>query len=98
MVNRIKGTTSLTGVLGYPIEHSKSPQMHNFAFKSLGLDYVYMAFEIQEGLIKEGVDAMKILNAIGFNITMPHKKEVIGVLDEVSEEARIIGSVNTVSV
>ncbi|MBZ2173991.1 shikimate dehydrogenase [Schnuerera sp. xch1] len=96
MNNRIQGTTSLVALLGYPIEHSKSPAMHNTAFEALGLDYVYLAFGIKKDLLKQGLDAMRALNAIGFNITMPHKEEVVGLLDEITEEARIIGSVNSV--
>lgn len=96
MANRIQGTTTLVGLLGYPLKHSRSPHMHNTAFEALGLDHVYMAFEVQEGHIKEGLDAMRILNAEGCNVTMPHKKKVLEFLDEISEDARIIGSCNTV--
>lgn len=95
-MNHIKGTTSLSGLIGYPVKHSKSPQMHNTAFEALGLDYVYLAFEVQEGNLKKAVEAMKTLNAIGFNVTMPYKTKVLEYLDDISEEARIIGSVNTV--
>lgn len=96
MSNRIQGTTQLTGLLGYPIKHSKSPHMHNSAFEKLGLDYVYLAFDIENGFLNEGIDAMKTLNAKGFNITMPHKEKVIDYLDKISDDAKIIGSVNTV--
>ena len=96
MSNRIQGTTTLIGLLGSPSRYSKSPHMHNTAFEALGLDYVYMAFEVGDGFIKEGVEAMKTLNAAGFNVTMPHKKRVMEYLDEISEEAKLIGSVNTV--
>lgn len=96
MKNRIKGTTSLLGIIGSPVKHSKSPNMHNPSFEKLGLDYVYMAFDIADGAIKQGIEAMKTLNAKGFNITMPHKEKVMEFLDEISEDAKIIGSVNTV--
>lgn len=92
----IKGSTRLMGLLGNPVKHSKSPYMHNLSFEKLGLDYVYMAFEIQDNLIGKSVDAMKILNAKGFNVTMPHKQRIMDFLDEISEDAKIIGSVNTV--
>lgn len=98
MANRIQGTTSLAGLLGYPLKHSRSPHMHNTAFEALGLDYVYMAFEVQEGYIKEGLEALKLLNAIGGNVTMPHKKKVLEFLDEISPDAKIIGSVNTIKI
>lgn len=96
MTNRIQGTTQLTGLLGYPIKHSRSPHMHNSAFGKLGLDYAYLAFDIKEGFLEEGLNSMKTLNAKGFNITMPHKEKVIDYLDEISDDAKIIGSVNTV--
>ncbi|WP_313343858.1 shikimate dehydrogenase [Sedimentibacter sp.] len=96
MANRIQGTTTLVGLLGYPLKHSRSPHMHNTAFEALGLDHVYMAFEVKEGYIKEGLDAIRILNTEGCNVTMPHKKKVLEYLDEISDDAKIIGSVNTV--
>lgn len=92
----IKGSTRLIGLLGNPVKHSKSPHMHNLCFEKLGLDYVYMAFGIQDNLIGKSVDAMRILNFKGFNVTMPHKQRVMDFLDEISEDAKIIGSVNTV--
>lgn len=96
MKNRIQGTTVLTGLLGYPIKHSRSPHMHNTAFRKLGLDYAYLAFDIEEGNLQEGINAMRTFNAKGFNITMPLKERVIDYLDEISDDARIIGSINTV--
>ncbi|HHZ02770.1 MAG TPA: shikimate dehydrogenase [Tissierellia bacterium] len=96
MISRIKGTTKLIGLLGDPVKHSLSPLMHNTAFKALNLDYVYMAFQVKEGFIKEGIEAVKTFNLEGFNLTMPHKQRVMEYLDEVSEEAALIGSVNTV--
>lgn len=95
-MNHIKGTTLLAGLIGNPVKHSKSPQMHNTAFEALGLDYVYLAFEVSEESLKKAVEAMRTLNAIGFNVTMPYKTEIIEYLDDITEEARIIGSVNTV--
>jgi len=96
MISRIRGTTKLISLLGDPVKHSLSPLMHNTAFEAMNLDYVYLAFPIKEGLIKEGLDAMKTLDAAGFNLTMPHKQSVVDFLDEVTEEAALIGSVNTV--
>lgn len=96
MTNRIQGTTRITGLIGSPIKGSKSPHMHNSAFQKLGLDYVYLAFDTEEGMINEALNAMKLFNARGFNITMPHKEVVIDYLDDLTEEVKIIGSVNTV--
>ncbi len=93
-MNRIKGTTRLISILGNPVKHSKSPQMHNRSFEKLGLDFAYMPFEIEE--LGKAVGAMKILNAKGFNITMPYKGQVMEFLDEIDRAADMIGSVNTV--
>ncbi len=98
MANRIQGTTTLLGLIGYPLKHSKSPHMHNTSFEALGLDYVYMAFEVEDGHIKEALDALKILNAKGGNVTMPHKSKVVDYLDDISPDAQIIGSVNTIKI
>lgn len=92
----ISGYTRLVGLLGYPIRHSKSPHMHNMAFQHLGLNYAYLVFEVNESNLKEAISAMKTLDVAGFNVTMPNKSNVIPLLDEVSPEARLIGSVNTV--
>jgi len=98
MTNRISGTTSLIGLLGNPVKHSKSPHMHNKSFQALGLDYVYMAFEVQDGHIKEALDSLKTFNAIGGNITMPHKTKIVEYLDDISPDAKIIGSINTIKI
>lgn len=98
MTNRIQGTTTLLGLLGYPTKHSKSPHMHNTSFETLGLDYVYLAFDIEEGHIKEAFDSLKMLNSKGGNITMPHKNKAVEYLDEISPDAKIIGSVNTIKI
>ncbi len=89
------GTTRLTCLLGSPVSHSISPAMHNRAFEALGLDYSYMAFDISESQIKNAIDALKLLNCRGFNLTMPLKTAIIPYLDELSEAARLSHSVNT---
>lgn len=94
--NRITGTTRLTGLLGFPVRHSKSPHIHNTAFQALGLDYVYMVFEVDHENLQDAVQAMKTLDVAGFNLTMPHKQKVIPMLDALSQEAGISGAVNTV--
>lgn len=92
----ITGRTKLIGLLGYPISHSLSPTMHNAAFAYLGLDYAYLTFDTKEDNLADVVTAMRVLNVRGFNVTMPNKKNVMQLLDEVTPEARMIGSVNTV--
>ncbi|BCB96963.1 shikimate dehydrogenase (NADP(+)) [Dissulfurispira thermophila] len=92
----ISGKTRVTGLFGYPVEHSLSPLMHNAAFKYLGLDYCYVTFLVSPDLLGDAVKAIKALNLSGVNVTVPHKENVINFLDEISEEASFIGAVNTI--
>ncbi len=92
----ITGSTGLTALLGSPVAHSISPQMHNEAFRQLGLDYVYLAFDITPGQLKETFLGLKALNIRGFNLTMPLKTEIIPYLDGLTPAARLAGAVNTV--
>ncbi len=92
----ITGTTKLTGLFGNPVEHSMSPTMHNQAFNHLELDYRYLAFDIAESDLKSAVESIKALNLAGVNVTIPYKEEVIKYLDDLSQEAKIIGAVNTI--
>ncbi|NLL82464.1 MAG: shikimate dehydrogenase [Tissierellia bacterium] len=98
MVNKISGTTTFMGLLGNPVDHSKSPIIHNTAFEALGLDHVYMAFKVEDGKLNDAVKGLKALGSKGGNITMPYKTKIIEYLDEISPEAKIIGSVNTIKI
>jgi shikimate dehydrogenase len=93
----IAGHTKVLGVFGRPIGHSVSPAMHNAALNELGLDYVYVAFDVDPAWLERAVQAVRALGMAGVNVTIPHKEEVIRFLDEVSPEARLVGSVNTIS-
>ncbi len=88
--------TKLTGIIGRPIKQSFSPKIHNGAFQYLNLNYIYIPFDVVQQDLSKTVEAMKVLKFRGFNVTMPHKREVMNYLDEVSENAKIIGAVNTV--
>lgn len=92
----ITSTTRLVGLFGHPVAHSKSPQMHNQAFAALGLEYRYLAFDVLPEQIGEAVAGIRALGLTGVNVTIPHKVAVIPYLDELSEEARLIGAVNTI--
>lgn len=92
----ISGTTRLTGLLGSPVGSSRSPEIQNYAFQKLGLDYVYLALDVGCEDVNEAINAMRMFNTRGFNITMPLKEVVIRYLDSITEEAEAIGSVNTV--
>ena len=86
----------LTGLLGSPVAHSKSPLMHNEAFKELGLNYVYLCFDVPENNLKVAYEGLKKLNVAGFNCTMPDKTLICELVDELSPAASMIGAVNTV--
>jgi shikimate dehydrogenase len=92
----ISGKTKIVGIFGYPIEHTLSPLMHNSAFDALGLDIRYIAFKVSPDDLRDAVRAIKALNLLGVNITIPHKEKVIPLLDVVDDEATFIGAVNTV--
>lgn len=92
----IKGSTNIVGLIGHPVEHSFSPPMHNAAFAELGLDYAYVAFDVNPNDLKSAIDGARALNIKGFNVTIPHKIEVMQYLDELDEVARLIGAVNTI--
>lgn len=92
----ITGHTQLTALLGSPVAHSISPLMHNEAFRLLGLDYVYLCFDINEDTLPKAVAGLKECSIRGFNLTMPNKNRIVELLDELSPAARLIGAVNTV--
>lgn len=92
----ITGKTKTLGIFGYPISHTLSPAMHNAVIKALGLDMVYLPFEVKPSSLKEAINGIKSLGIIGVNITIPHKEAVIRFLDDISEEARLVGAVNTI--
>lgn len=92
----ITGRTKITGLFGYPVDHSLSPSMHNAAFEHLGMDYCYLPFPVHPNFLSRAVDAIRALNMIGVNVTVPHKESVIPLLDSINEEASFIGAVNTI--
>ena len=96
MEQRIKGTTGLLALIGSPVGHSGSPDMYNFCFRYHNLDYCYMAFDIKEDQVPAALDAMRLFNMRGCNVTMPCKTAAAQNMDELSPAARIIGAVNTI--
>ena len=95
-MKEITGHTRLTGLLGSPVAHSISPMMHNEAFQQLDLDYVYLAFDVDEKGMKNAIQGLRMLNVRGFNVTMPGKNVMATLCDNLSPAAEIIGAVNTV--
>jgi shikimate dehydrogenase len=84
-------------VIGDPINHSLSPNIHSAAFRELNLDCSYIAYRIPKGELKEGIDALKKIKIDGFNVTIPHKVEMMKYLDKIDESCSITGAVNTVT-
>ncbi len=95
-MNQITGHTKLTGLLGSPVAHSISPMMHNEAFQQLGLDYVYLAFDVGTDTLEKAVEGLRALNVRGFNLTMPDKNLMCSLCDKLSAASEISGAVNTV--
>jgi shikimate dehydrogenase len=92
----IDTATRLCAVIGNPVEHSRSPLIHNTAFAATGLNYVYVAFRVEEvAPVLEGMRALETFR--GMSVTIPHKTAVMPHLDEIDALARHIGCVNTIT-
>ena len=96
MEKRITGYTTLIGLLATPIKHSSSPKMHNEAFRYLGLDYAYLAFEVGNEGLEDAVKGLKAMQARGCNVSMPNKTVIHKYLDKLTPAAEMTGAVNTV--
>ncbi len=92
----ITSRTRVLGVIGDPIEHSLSPLMHNYVLERLGLDYRYVAFHVQKDYGLHVGLAFRTLRLAGLNVTIPYKETVVGQMDVLTEEARVVGAVNTI--
>ncbi|HYI44782.1 MAG TPA: shikimate dehydrogenase [Actinomycetota bacterium] len=93
---RAHQSTSFAGIIGWPLEHTLSPVIHNAAFRNMGIDWIYLAWPVAPEVLAPAVGGLRALGAIGVNVTMPHKEAVIAHLDEVSGDARTVGAVNTI--
>ena len=91
-------TTKLVILLGKPLGHSVSPQMHNLAFEKLDLDYCYMPVEVAPADLQTVFNGLTRMNVVGFNVTIPHKINIIKYLDKLDPLAATIGAVNTICV
>ena len=83
-------------VIGDPIDHSLSPNIHSAAFRELNLDCSYIAYRIPKGELEEGIEGLKKIKIDGFNVTIPHKVEMMKYLEKIDESCSVIGAVNTV--
>ena len=94
---RIDGRTRLAGVIGWPVEHSLSPAMHNAAYETLGLNWVYVPLPVaSHKALFAVVEALRVLPFVGFNVTMPYKQVMLELCDETATLAEMAGAVNTV--
>ena len=93
---KIDGYTRLAAVVANPIKHSISPFIHNSAFEATNTNGVYLAWEVDEAELAETVANIRRYQMYGINLSMPYKEQVIPYLDQLSEEACLIGAVNTV--
>lgn len=92
----IGGETKLLALIGDPVGHSLSPAMHNASFAAEGLDYVYVALNVKAQDLPAAVRGAAALGLRGFNVTMPHKRAMVSLVDSLDEGAGISGAVNTV--
>src|SRR5215469_17162994 len=92
----INASTRLCAVLGSPVAHSASPAMHNAAFQALGLNWCYVAFEVDPRNLRAAIEGARALNIAGFNLTVPHKLLAVEMMDVLDESAKLFGAVNTI--
>ena len=95
---RVDGTTHLVGVIGWPVDHSLSPIIHNTAFIALDMDWVYVPMPVAPGRLRDALGGLGPLGFAGANVTMPHKSESAEIADVLSEDARLLRAVNTLVV
>ncbi len=83
-------------ILGHPLGHTLSPIIHNAAYKAMGLELSYLAADVKPDKFADAIKGLSALGALGCNVTIPFKEKALQMCDELSEEARITGSVNTI--
>jgi shikimate dehydrogenase len=93
---RISGSTRVCAIIGDPIAHTLSPSIHNAAFRSLKLDFVYVPFHVRRSELGDAIEGFRSLGVLGVNVTRPHKSRVLRFLDKIEPSAKKIGAVNTI--
>lgn len=93
---KINSTTKIIGLLGHPVKHSFSPNIHNYLFKKYNENNIYCCFDVEEEKLRECIEGIKSLGIEGCNVTIPHKVNIITYLDNIDNNARLIGAVNTI--
>lgn len=84
------------GLFGEKLSHSLSPKIHNMLYQALGIDAAYSLYEIQPQMLKDAVQGIRALSITGVNVTIPYKVSIMDYLDDISDESRRIGAVNTI--
>jgi shikimate dehydrogenase len=96
MKNSFHINTNIIGLIGHPIKQTFSPLIHNMSAQMLDLDYIYLPFDVPSSNLRNALKGVVALGIKGFNVTVPHKENILTHLHSLSEEASIIGAVNTV--
>ena len=92
------GATRVVGIIGWPVDHSLSPAIHNAAFRALGLDWVYVPLPVRPGGLPQALTGLLALGLVGANVTMPHKENALRACAALSEDAAVTRAVNTLIV
>jgi shikimate dehydrogenase len=95
---KITGKTSLAGIMGWPVAHSRSPLLHGFWIAETGVDGAYVPLPVRPENLAQALRALPVLGFRGCNLTIPHKEAALAVADHVEPLARRIGAVNTIIV
>ena len=89
--------TALCGIVLHPAQHTLSPVLHSEAYRELGLDAVYLAFDVEPERIADAVAGMRALGLRQLSVSLPHKEAVLALVDRASDAARRIGAANTLT-
>lgn len=95
MLESVSGKTKLYGLIGSPVGHSGSPAMYNYGFEQLGIDAVYLAFDVKIDEVEKAIDSVRTFDMPGGNVTMPCKGEAAKYMDELSPAAQMVNAINT---
>ncbi|WP_265457540.1 shikimate dehydrogenase [Enterococcus sp. HY326] len=96
MTKEITGHTRLVGLFATPIRHSVSPMIQNAGFQALGIDAVYLAFDLGTDRIERAIDSIRNLEMLGANLSMPNKIAAVPLMDDLSDAAKLVGAINTI--
>ena len=95
--NKFNHNTKIIGIIGHPVKHSYSPLMQNIAFELTGQNFIYLPFDVPANSLKDALKGIVALGIKGLNVTLPLKEKILPLLKDVTEEANIVGAVNTVT-